>query len=663
MKNILENLKSKLNKSKPKVQGNIPFSNSYYQDLINPYYLVFHPSYLETEDYFYDSFLLNDMSGSKKPNYLENIVRYEKETDLSLFFSPTDSSKTLEEYKKITKSLRFKVRKDEEEGKEPDKKMIKMIEDYEEIILDLEEGNESYLNYSILLTNKIKKEKDRKQSYEKFWEERSSLSKLLRTKVQSPSKFYIPRGQIEEAYVSKQPLMEYRLKDWSNISASSGSVLFPFFTETKTPGVEDWIPFWINKNTGEMMFFNHSWLYDRKKITNKNLNVIWGTGSGKTSWLRSQLLLRIAYWDHFIIFDPKRDYTAFSRDMGGQTISFKIDEPIWYNIFSRNTWKYKLTDWTIKEVQSIEEKKIALINIFSIMVPYLSEENSISEFSKTILDSALSKVFEDSPSWEDIDLQLFYDKYLKETILYFIKQESDKINDYTTAWERLKVNFWNFVKKEDWSYGRYYKMFEKVPKDKELKLTDNPIITFDLYDLFKDDLIFTAAVLIWMEFAWNQTTKKKWAWTWKSLYITIDENWKLLKYKMAWEYEERFARLIRWLGWGLYTMSQSLKEYMDNPYGIQLLNQSAISIYLKMEDSELNILKKLFPKRFDEGVIEFFEEISSKGGWHWEGYIYLHWRMTPFKYLYLPVINGRNSWQEKKDWQKNADTMEGYEIK
>jgi hypothetical protein len=36
--------------------------------------------------------------------------------------------------------------------------------------------------------------------------------------------------------------------------------------------------------------------------------------------------------------------------------------------------------------------------------------------------------------------------------------------------------------------------------------------------------------------------------------------------------------------------------------------------------------------------------------------------MQPFKYLYLPSIKDRDSWQEKKAWTNNADKIEGYEV-
>jgi len=37
--------------------------------------------------------------------------------------------------------------------------------------------------------------------------------------------------------------------------------------------------------------------------------------------------------------------------------------------------------------------------------------------------------------------------------------------------------------------------------------------------------------------------------------------------------------------------------------------------------------------------------------------------MQPFKYLYLPEANGRDTWQEKKAWKTSgADYQEGFEV-
>jgi len=79
------------------------------------------------------------MSGRKKANYLRNILKYPRLTDVSLFFSPTDSQKTLDEYKKITRSLEMRIRKEEDEGRDAEKKLVAMLEEYRGIINNLEE--------------------------------------------------------------------------------------------------------------------------------------------------------------------------------------------------------------------------------------------------------------------------------------------------------------------------------------------------------------------------------------------------------------------------------------------------------------------------------------------------------------------------------------------
>jgi len=255
----------------PQIVKKTNLGESYYEDLINPYDMIFHPSYLETDTKLYDFFLLNNMSGEKKANYLRNLLRYERKTDLSLYFSPSDSSKILDEYKKIVRGLAVRIDKDQAEGKEVDKQMVKLLNSYRDVVTNLEDGNDSYLSYSILFSKES--EKTNEEYLSLFQEERELVRLLLKNQVEQPSKFYIPKGQMEEAYISRLPLMEYRLKDWSNISASSGTVLFPFFTETKTPSADDGVPYGINRNTGELLFFNHSKLYTDGYITNRNMNI------------------------------------------------------------------------------------------------------------------------------------------------------------------------------------------------------------------------------------------------------------------------------------------------------------------------------------------------------------------------------------------------------
>jgi len=667
LKNIFNNVKNKIPKKNNNNAAQIMKPVNYYQDLINPYQIIFNPSFIEVnEDKMIDYLVLNDMSWQKSLNYLHPIFKYYKKNDLSLFFSPIDSSKILLDYKKELFKLRNKYNKDLEEGKDPDKKMAEMIKDYEELVNDLDTWNDGYLNYSILYSQEMNKS-DSEEPYESMRENRTELRRFFFKWLQQPSKYYTPVWQLEEAYLSQQPLCEYRLKDWSNISAVSWMTLYPFFTETKDPSVTDWVPYWINRNTWEMLFFNHSKLYEDWYITNRNLNVFWGTGSWKTSFFRSQIPLRNSYWDHFILFDPKKDYVSFTKDLGWQNISFRIDEPMGYNFFYRplDTYKkFEIIDWKKVakdvDVQSIEEKKWNLLKIFSIMCPYLSEETDIAEFSKAILDSSLSKIYDKDPSWDSVNLQLFYDEYLNETIQYYVDKEPTKINSYTLAWERLKANLWFFVIKKDGSKWVYHKMFLPVDKDKEIKLKNTPIINFDLSWLFKDDLLFTIGCLIWLEFTWTQiaTQDRKD----RTIYVWIDENWKLLKYDKAWEYEENFSRLIRWLWGWLITMSQHLNEYTNSEYWQQVLAQAQTTIILKIEPNELLLLKERFPKWFTDEVIEDFDKINQSKDSYWIWYIYTRWRMQPFKYLYLPSRNWNDTWQEKSSWQHNMDSDEGFET-
>lgn len=650
-------------------------TKNYYQDLINPYQLLFHPSYLEVNDEkLVDFMVLNDMSWEKSINYLNPLFRYPKKNKISLFFSPVDSTNLVEEYQKTLTKMKIKYERDLDEWKDPDKKMGKFIEDYTEQITALEEWEDSFLNYSILYSQEKSKDLDESQDndtlnsklneeYLKFFQEdRIALKRFFKKSLEQPTKFYSPLWQIEEAYKSQQPLWEYHLKDWSNISAVNWITLYPFFTETKEPSVSDWVPYWINRNTWELFFFNHSKLYDDKEITNRNMNVFWGTWAWKTSFFRSQVPLRMSYWDHFILFDPKKDYVAFTKDMWWQNISFKVDQPVWFNLFYRSNEKYEsevVINWEKKliekEIQTIEEKKQNLLKIFWIMCPYLSKEGDESaEFSKSILDSALSRVYEKDITWDSVTLQKFYDEFLTESIKFFTENEPTKVSTYTQAGERLRTNLWNFVIREDESKWRYYKMFLPVPKDQELKLEDGPLINFDLSSIFHDDQLFTIWALIWFEFTRTQIAARNRRN--RTIYVVIDENWKLLKYKQAWIYEESFSRLIRWLWGGIYTFSQNLSEYINSEEGQQVLDQAQVNIVLKLEWNQLERLKKHFPLWFTEEINKDFERINQSKNSHWQGYIYMKWRNYPFKYLYLPSIWWRDSWQEREVWQHNLDS-------
>lgn len=646
---------------------------SYYSDLINPYQVIFNPSYLELNDKKYvDYFVLNTMVWNKRPDFLKPLIQYWIQSTTSLFFSPLNIEGMITRLKKELPWLERKYNDDLDSWKEPDKKLKQTIEENSSILHDLEEWNISYLNFWILFSHEIDKNTQVwdadpitgvirwvvPEDYENLVLSRKNLYSNCLNRLTQPTVFYPPVGQIEEAYLSQQPLMEYRIKDWSSISNSVWMILYPFFTESKEPSIKDGVPFGINRNTGNLLFFNHSQLYNDSIITNRNMNIFWGTWSWKSSFLRSQIMQRISFWDHFIIIDPKRDYAAFTSDMKWQNISFTIDKPIWLNLFRRNTDTY--TVWTeIREVQSIERKKENLIKIMSIMCSFLTEQTREAEFAKNILDTALSNVYKDSPSWEDITLQIFYDKYLTNTINYFVSKESEKINSYSLAWESLKANFASYVRKEDGSYGQYYKMFLPVSKSEELVLEDGPLINFDLSALFRNDALFTIWTLIAFEFTWDQIATR--TWDDRTCYIVIDENWKLLQYKQAWEYEEGFARLIRWLWGWIYTMSQNLNEYVNSKNGLQLIDQAQVNIVLKLEPIQLDRLKEHFKAWFTEEIIKDYDEINKRPNSYWQGYIYMKSRAIPMKYLYLTANKVVGwSWQERESWRKNMDSEEWF---
>lgn len=648
---------------------NVNLWDTLIQDFINPYEVIFNPSYVEVNGTkLIDFFALNDMSGTKRANYMLPILRYKKNTTVSLFFSPLDSKNFVENYEKKLRQLRWRLRDvPPETYTEAEKQMEKIIISYQEMLDDFRQGRDNYLNYSILFSQKLdyltQEYDDQVSIRERFIEQRKETITLFQTQVQSPSKFYIPVGQQEEAFITQQPLCEFRMKDWSNITAVNSMMLYPFFSQSKEPSYQDGVPYGINRTTQELFFFNHSGLYNRKEITNRNMNIFWGTWSWKTSFLRSQIPLRIAaYNDHFIIMDPKNDYSAFTMDLGGQVISFTIDKPMWYNIFSRSTEMYTRTIISDKgpideyvEVQSVENKKQNLAKIFSVMCPFLADRTDDAEFGKMILDSAVSKVYQDDPTGESVSLQKFYDIYLTRTIDYYIQRESEKINSYTRVGELLRATLSQFVIKEDWSAWKYYKMFQPVPPNQQLKLQRWPLISFNLSWVFNDDSLFSIACLIGFEFVWSQIATEKWDEN-KTIYVVIDENWKLLKFKQAAEYEEGFSRLIRWLWGGIYTMSQNLTEYVKSDEWRNILDQAQVSVVLKLEENQLEHLKVQFPKWFTEDVNKEFSVINkgthSFGKW----FMYLKSKIIPLNYLYLPSTSNTDSWQEKKAWQANLQS-------
>lgn len=415
-----------------------------------------------------------------------------------------------------------------------------------------------------------------------------------------------------DGYRSALPMMHAFYEDkYRNLNTGAVGACFPFYNaEICQPGGT---LFGINYSTNTPMFIN---MYDKNAVVNTNMSVFGRAGSGK-SYFTSLLIMRSALQDiHSAIIDPEGEYGQIATAMGGINIEISPQSKAKINVFDVEAAEEVDDDGNLtgQVWVDINGKVGDLVSLFAVMA-----KGEITQEQTSLVSTVVQDLYKNFGITEDP--QSLYEEggsFDPETGIYYNSGRRKKmptLSDFHTLLtktiaEKPKsygplVPFANQLRMflKDGAYG----LFDCQSTVNASNFSAYPVINFDVHRL-EEGILRPVGMYIAMTYIWEKFVKKDFKIRKR---VVCDEAWMLMNRGMAGsqysrQFLEKCARRIRKRNAGLLVASQNFIEFANCDEGKSVLSNTAVRIFLKQSDTDIQAVKQEF--NLSDGEVSFLTE-------------------------------------------------------
>lgn len=513
--------------------------------------------------------------------------------DTTVLVEPSDDRSSIDELTKQITAIQAQYDQEAKEGKTSN------LINYQDKINMLEEQRRKIeLNYESMYNVGIFSNLSSSS-----FEDLNKRAEILESNMRGRRANFLPTNyRMLNGYKTALPLAENFFKDkLRNFTTGSLVACMPFIRgEICQP---DGVYIGMNEYTGNNVMLN---LYNKNFANNTNMSIFGRAGSGK-SFFTSLLTMRscLKSIQHLII-DPEGEYGGLAKALGGIEIKISADSTTMINPFdiSEEEELDASNKPTGKMIVNLKDKYGDLVDLLSICAGDIDQEQrslissvvvalykkfGINENPDSLYDkSIMSENGQIFPKGKPKRMPQFSDFY--NMISFEINRRSEDPNDPATyALKKMKNKLSMFLN------DQAYPLLDCQSSINIKQLQEAPIVVFNVSDL-EEGTLRPIGMYIAMSYIWdkiiirNYDIKKR---------VIVDEAWMFLNQNYAGhEYTSTFlekcARRIRKRNAGLCVASQNFVEFTACSQGQAVLNNSAVKIFLKQSETDIDALQDKF---------------------------------------------------------------------
>lgn len=427
---------------------------------------------------------------------------------------------------------------------------------------------------------------------------RSLEKNLNRILLKLHIKAVTPYRRIDDAYWSTLPIQKNLLKEYTYhmTNSTSASSFFPFDDNeicdiTPTSTLEG-----INKETDSWISIDYK---NKSKTLNRNKVVIGTSGVGKTTYMWSILLKKIALGDDKIyIIDPEDEYSENVLRYGGTVIDLSSNSETIINPF-------QIFSLTLDDDSAISNDQLTEINVEKLIKQRIQRLKGFHKVLKpgmnqeeiSIISSISKKLYSKFEEIKNIkkmknsDWPILEDLYNQITEM---KQENpDKFK---------KVESYYYIL-EDFVHGSstLFNGFTNI------ELNTN-VVSFNLKPLQTERDVQGAAYLNTFSYLWEVITGDKT----QSCEVFCDEfHFLLLNEESADFFFQAFKRFRKYNA-GATVTTQQIEDVLKAPNdkGAAIVGNSYTKVFFGLEGREVDVLKSELKLSFSEKETSFLKRQS-----------------------------------------------------
>lgn len=531
---------------------------------------------LEMDDMHYSFYTFSSFPDEVEPSWLKRIMNVRANIDLSINMQPADKTKIINATN--TRLTNIGVRLEENIPPKLKKKYEKQQKSLEELLEELQNDAENIFDTTFICAIREKKEEDLATA-EKRLKTAISSSKLRSRKLKYKGQFLM-WYTLPICYSN----LEFETKiSWPMQSSTIGSIL-PF--DSSELQENDGILKGFHANHDAPIIYNR---YNRNSFNNPNEMVMGESGSGKSFYLKADMLRQSTsgHSKRLFVIDPEREYFLPNANR----VIFKLGSE-----FTTNPFHIRST--IVDSDNDSEDGK-----------------NDVGQYLRRKIGDMMSFFIWIIPSLDNMPkekanlIQAITDAYDKVSNLNF---NSTKLPENFPTLTDLKESLKQFGDSGQWIIdsmypyidGPYASMFNgQTNWDFNSKITVMDI--HELSDDVKKPLMDLLLKDIWEEHKIDREELK-------GLYV--DEAWLLAdeNNQQTMYFLREIAKRIRKYGGFLTTATQNVDDFLTiGKYGSAIFKNAHFKTFMRLDEKDIEELKRFMS--FSEKELKILGQKKSKG--------------------------------------------------
>jgi len=509
------------------------------KDIIAPSAIEIDFNYIRIDNKYYRTLFVAAYPRFVGINWLSSLINFDAALNISMFIYPTDGKEILDDLRRKITEMEAEMSSDIQRGRLVNPATQAKLEDAMNLQADLVKGEERFFQFGLYITISAETKEEIERTNKNL---EAALGSLLIVSKRATL-------QMEDGFITGLPIGEDRLKITRNMDTTSLATTFPFVSSDLSD--DKGVMYGINMHNGSLVIF------DRFSMPNYNSVVFATAGAGKSYMIKLEVLRSLMLGTEIVVIDPENEYRELATAVGGQYIAFGYGEASKINPF----------DLSLVEEEGENALNSKVLSVHKLLKVMLGNMDPIEE---SILDKALMEAYKAKGITPDPATQTREAPLIEDLYKALIGMEEEKAKGLAARLEK-------YIK------GSFSGIFNQKTT---VNLT-NPFVVFGIKNL--EETLRPVAMHIILDYIW--TTVKK---TLKKRILVVDEAWYLMQYEDSASFLRGIVKRGRKYYLGVTTITQDVDDFLETPYGKEIVTNSSIQILLKQHTAAIDQIGEVF---------------------------------------------------------------------
>jgi len=509
------------------------------KDIIAPGALEVDTDFIKIGNKYYRTLFTTINRRFVEVNWLSSLINFDASQTVSMYIYPSDGKEILDDLRRKITEMEAELTTDIQRGRIVNPATQAKLEDAMNLQADLVKGEERFFQMGLYMTLSAGNKDDLDRITKNLEAAMGAL--MVLTKKTS--------YQSEDAFITTLPLGVDKLNLTRNMDTTSLATTFPFVSSDLSD--DKGIMYGINEHNGSLIIF------DRFSMQNYNSVVFATAGAGKSYMIKLEALRSLMMGTEIIVIDPENEYKDLCEAVGGQYIAFGYGEASKINPFDLSL--------VVEEGENaLNSKILTLHKLFKIM---LGEMDPVEEsiLDRAIVDAYKMKGVTPDPESQGKEAPLIEDLYKS-----LVGMEDQKAAGLAARLEK-------YIK------GSFAGIFNQ----KTTVNLNNEFVVFGVRNL--EESLRPIAMHIILDYIWTIVKKEL-----RKRILVVDEAWYLMQYPDSAAFLRGIVKRGRKYYLGVTTITQDVDDFLQTPYGKEIVTNSAIQILLKQHSAAIDQVGEVF---------------------------------------------------------------------